>query len=244
MLKQILDIKAVRLIAAASTEEYAGKIGSIPLFSRLFQKIDLPELPLNDIVQIMRIRVEDFRRYHQVTIDIEGICRHPIRSGCSSGIACSLTRRLSCWIGPARTRASNPGRPGRDSPACGRVGLPENCGGFARSGDFYHLGNPSGKTEDPGSHRKSADHRPAGGDRKAGAEDRAVYDRPEDEEGRPDGVFLFVGPTGVGKTETARALAEVLLGSEDKLLRIDMSEYMEEFTVLPFDRRGARLRRL
>ncbi len=76
LLKPILDMKAVRLIAAASTEEYLKTIGSIPLFSRLFQKIDLPELPLNDIVRIMRIRAEDFRRYHQVTIDIDGICRH------------------------------------------------------------------------------------------------------------------------------------------------------------------------
>ena len=45
---------------------------------------------------------------------------------------------------------------------------------------------------------------------------------------RPDGVFLFVGPTGVGKTETARALARVLFGNEKRLLRIDMSQLMEK----------------
>ncbi len=44
---------------------------------------------------------------------------------------------------------------------------------------------------------------------------------------RPIGSFLFLGPTGVGKTETSKALAEVLFGTEDAIIRVDMSEYME-----------------
>lgn len=48
---------------------------------------------------------------------------------------------------------------------------------------------------------------------------------------RPAGVFLFLGPTGVGKTESARVLAEVVFGDEKALLRYDMSEYMERFNV-------------
>ncbi|UCH98399.1 MAG: AAA family ATPase [Candidatus Aminicenantes bacterium] len=51
---------------------------------------------------------------------------------------------------------------------------------------------------------------------------------------RPDGVFLFIGPTGVGKTESALALSRTLYGSEDYLIRIDMSEYMERFTYSRF----------
>ncbi len=47
----------------------------------------------------------------------------------------------------------------------------------------------------------------------------------------PIGTFLFLGPTGVGKTETAKALAENLMGDENALVRIDMSEYQEEHTV-------------
>ncbi|MBZ4688215.1 MAG: ATP-dependent Clp protease ATP-binding subunit ClpC [Clostridia bacterium] len=48
---------------------------------------------------------------------------------------------------------------------------------------------------------------------------------------RPIGSFIFLGPTGVGKTELARALAEAMFGDEDLLIRLDMSEYMEKHTV-------------
>ena len=51
------------------------------------------------------------------------------------------------------------------------------------------------------------------------------------EPGRPTGCFLFLGPTGVGKTELCKALAQAMFGSEEALLRFDMSEYMEKHTV-------------
>ena len=48
---------------------------------------------------------------------------------------------------------------------------------------------------------------------------------------KPGGSFMFLGPTGVGKTETVKALSEYLFGDSDSMIRIDMSEYMEKFTV-------------
>jgi ATP-dependent Clp protease ATP-binding subunit ClpC len=49
--------------------------------------------------------------------------------------------------------------------------------------------------------------------------------------GRPIGSFIFLGPTGVGKTELSKALAEAIFGDENNMIRIDMSEYMEKHTV-------------
>ncbi len=51
------------------------------------------------------------------------------------------------------------------------------------------------------------------------------------DQNRPIGSFLFLGPTGVGKTEVAKALAEALFDSENHIIRIDMSEYMEKYSV-------------
>ena len=48
---------------------------------------------------------------------------------------------------------------------------------------------------------------------------------------RPIGSFLFLGPTGVGKTELSKALAEALFGNEESMIRVDMSEYMEKHSV-------------
>lgn len=51
------------------------------------------------------------------------------------------------------------------------------------------------------------------------------------DENKPIGSFLFLGPTGVGKTEVAKSLAEILFNDEKQIIRIDMSEYMEKFSV-------------
>ena len=61
---------------------------------------------------------------------------------------------------------------------------------------------------------------------------------------RPIGSFMFLGPTGVGKTELARALAEFLFDDEHAIIRIDMSEYHGEAFGRAADRRASRLCRL
>ena len=58
---------------------------------------------------------------------------------------------------------------------------------------------------------------------------------------RPIGSFIFLGPTGVGKTELARALAEFLFDDEDALIRVDMSEYRRKTYRIPSHRRPSGL---
>jgi ATP-dependent Clp protease ATP-binding subunit ClpB len=64
------------------------------------------------------------------------------------------------------------------------------------------------------------------------------------ETNRPIGSFLFLGPTGVGKTEICKALAEDLFDTEDAMIRIDMSEYMEQHAVARLIGAPSRIRRL
>ena len=61
---------------------------------------------------------------------------------------------------------------------------------------------------------------------------------------RPIGSFLFLGPTGVGKTELSKALAEAVFGREQAMIRVDMSEYMEKHSVSKSGRLTARICRI
>ena len=61
---------------------------------------------------------------------------------------------------------------------------------------------------------------------------------------KPIGSFLFLGPTGVGKTELAKALAACLFDDESNMVRIDMSEYMEKYSVVPSDRSASGICRI
>ena len=81
-----------------------------------------------------------------------------------------------------------------------------------------------------GGRAPQADHRPGERHRRRVAVDpphRAGLKDPK----RPAGSFIFLGPTGVGKTELAKTLAEFLFGDDDALIALDMSEYMEKHTV-------------
>ena len=92
-------------------------------------------------------------------------------------------------------------------------------------------GDRDGEAARDGGPPAPARRRPGRG-RRGGLERAApLARRPVSDPDRPIGTFLFLGPTGVGKTELARALAEYMFDSQDAMVRIDMSEYMEKHSV-------------
>ena len=96
---------------------------------------------------------------------------------------------------------------------------PPAAGGRGREAD-PHGGAPAPARDRPGRGRRGRLRRAA-----------PLPRRPVSDPDRPIGTFLFLGPTGVGKTELARALAEFMFDSQDAMVRIDMSEYMEKHSV-------------
>ena len=105
-----------------------------------------------------------------------------------------------------------------------------------RLGDDRHPGGQAGGGGDAeaaadGGRAPQAGRRPGRGGGGGGAGGPAQPRRAARPASGPIGSFIFLGPTGVGKTELARALAEFLFDDEDALIRIDMSEYMEKFSV-------------
>ena len=129
------------------------------------------------------------------------------------------------------------------APAGRAAGRPEDAQGGGRRGGHRRggvqvdrragqpaAGGRGGQAGPHGGRAPPAGGRPGRGGRGGGQRHPPLPERPV-RPNRPIGSFLFLGPTGVGKTELARALAEFLFDDERAMVRIDMSEYMEKHTV-------------
>lgn len=231
LLKPLLERKNTHVIATTTYEEHLKSIGSIPLFARMFQKIDLKELPLSEVATILKIKAEDFGRFHRVSLDIDSICQQLevvklfFRDRMLPDKAIELLDRT-----------------------CARIALGQRTDREERSAvevsDFLRtiaddrgveLSSISTTLRDKLIRLEDAlKARIIGQDEVIGKLSKKIIPARTGlkvNRFRPDAVFLFLGPTGVGKTETARILARNLYGSDDKFLRIDMSEYMEEYSV-------------
>ncbi|RRO20508.1 ATP-dependent Clp protease ATP-binding subunit [Saccharopolyspora rhizosphaerae] len=234
MLKPALARGDVRLLGATTVEEYRKHIEKDPALERRFAPITVEEPSVEDTVTVLRGLQERYQRHHRVRID----------TGALQAAAELSQRYITDRFLPDKAVDLL-------DQACSRVRLRR--GGQVRANAVFEptvmpddvADVVAGRTGIPVADLSAEDAtrlleleeqlraKVVGQDAAVAAVAEAVRRArvgladPE----RPIGSFLFLGPTGVGKTELARALAHALFGDAGRLLRLDMGEYQEKHTI-------------
>jgi ATP-dependent Clp protease ATP-binding subunit ClpC len=246
MLKPALARGELHVIGATTMEEYRRNIEHDPALERRFQPIMVPEPSVEDTIAILTGLRDRYETHHQVRITDEALqgaaelSDRYITTRFLPDKAIDLIDQASARV---RLRAQTPppdtGRL-EEQPATtdGGPTEPEVTAEDVAQVVSRQTGIPVAQLTEEERARllRLEEHlheRVIGQDEAVEAvaeavrESRAGLADPD----RPTGSFLFLGPTGVGKTELARALAEALFGDEDRLVRFDMSEFQERHTV-------------
>lgn len=230
ILKPMLARGEIQLIGATTVEEYRKTIQKDSALERRFGKVMVEEPAPADAEAILQGLMPRYERYHGVTIPREAIhaavelsVRYlPGRYLPDKAIdlldEAAASVRIASAEGPVKQKALQPSDVARVVSKAS--GVPVERVGEAERERLVHLesrlaaeviGQPRAVVAVAAAIRRS----------RTGLR----------ESGRPIGAMLFLGPTGVGKTQLARTLAKCWFGSEKALLRFDMSEYMERHTV-------------
>lgn len=230
ILKPMLARGEIQLIGATTVEEYRKTIQKDSALERRFGKVMVEEPNPADAETILRGLMPRYERYHGVSIPQEAIhaavelsVRYlPGRYLPDKAIdlldEAAASLRISCTEGTVKQKTLQPSDVARVVSKAS--GVPVERVGEAERERLANLES-----------RLAAE---VIGQPKAVAAVAAAIRRSRTglrESGRPIGAMLFLGPTGVGKTQLARTLAKCWFGSEKALLRFDMSEYMERHTV-------------
>lgn len=230
ILKPMLARGEIQLIGATTVEEYRKTIQKDSALERRFGKVMVEEPNPTDAETILRGLMPRYERYHGVSIPQEAIhaavelsVRYlPGRYLPDKAIdlldEAAASLRISCTEGTVKQKTLQPADVAKVVSKAS--GVPVERVGEAERERLANLES-----------RLAAE---VIGQPKAVAAVAAAIRRSRTglrESGRPIGAMLFLGPTGVGKTQLARTLAKCWFGSEKALLRFDMSEYMERHTV-------------
>ncbi len=225
ILKPALGRGDLQVIGATTTEEYRKYIEKDAALERRFQPVIVEEPSTQEAEAILRGLLPRYEHHHRLTISPGAV---------TAAVTLSQRYLPDRWLpdkavdlmdeAASRTRLS-----GKPSPlvteeeiaqvVAGWTGIPLTALTRSESDKLLHL--------------EETLHRRVAGQKKAVTAIARAIRRSRTglkEPGRPVGSFLFLGPTGVGKTELCKALAHALFGTEKALIRFDMSEYMEQHT--------------
>ena len=226
ILKPALGRGEIRLIGATTLGEYRKYIEKDPALERRFQSVVVDQPTAEGALEILRGLRRRYEAHHGLSITEEAL---------------SAAVQLSVRYIPGRFLPDK--AIDLVDEAASRVRMEEGCTRELEAEDIAAVvsawtGIPATRlTEDEGQKllRLEGDlHRRLVGQTQAVTALARAIRRSRvglKDPNRPVGSFLFLGPTGVGKTELCKALAEVLFGSEQALVRFDMSEYMERHSV-------------
>jgi ATP-dependent Clp protease ATP-binding subunit ClpC len=225
MLKEPLSHGKLQMIGATTLDEYREHIEKDSAFERRFQKIYIDEPTVEETVSILKGLRERLQEHHEITISDEAIAAAArlserylaerfLPDKAIDLVDEAASRMRVDGTGDTVTKAEIAGLVSQWTGIPAERMLEEERSRLTNMEDALHARVID---QDEGV-RVIAE---------AVRHSRAGLADPR----RPLGTFLFLGPTGVGKTELAKALASFLFGSDGALLRIDMSEYMERHAV-------------
>ena len=227
MLKPALARGDIQCIGATTTDEFRKVVEKDGALDRRFQKIVVEHTDIQHTISILSKLKTNYEKHHNVIYTDEAVeacvrmSERYITDRCLPDKAIDAMDEAGSMV-----RLKNPNRTGRVSAddvaavISKMTGIPSGRVAESEGGKLMKM-------------REKLQSRIIGQDEAIDKVVRAIQRNRAGikDPGKPIGTFIFFGPTGVGKTQLAKSLAEYLFDSEDNMIRIDMSEYMEKFNV-------------